>query len=660
MKTLAAFLLLTWTFAASSALALDPAAPEITSIAIAPDPVDISTGSQAITVTLHITDDEDGFSNGHVDIYNPDDNSVRSSSFDDSARTGGTAADGTYEVDVTVPFHAIPGTWRVDVSLHDTTGHEQHYGPEPFPVPTDRYFEVVNTGTVDGDAPDLATFSTTPRAVPAGGTIKLQMQITDEIAGFAYGYPYFYNAQDEFYPDLVSQFDQSVRQTGDEFDGIYELEVALPEDAPPGLWKVEMYFEDAAGNSGFHNAGTFIVSAGGTSPSSIGNAVDAVQYPWTSPAPAWFYQTAVTRDGVDAAQSGPTPDDGESGMEATFTGPGTLTFHWRADSQEGFDFLKFEGPEFRSISGDTGWIEEAVTIPEGRHTVRWIYAKSPFDAVGQDCGWVDQVRFTADADAELPALQTLTISPNPVDISETSRSLTLTFDASDDHNGIIGGNLRVFDPSNDEFTFLSFDDSSRTAGDALHGTYTLHALIPSGASPGTWRVEIDLIEIDSALTSTYGTEDLPFPNPGDNLFLVSNGGSVYANFTTLHGLTGDDALPSADPDDDGFNNATELMLGTNPSVPTANGPGLLSLTRDATHIHLSFTIDGLQSIASDGTFLELGGGTSPFRLTGQIQNHLDGAWTNVLPVLVSGSTYRISLPLASGTTGFIRLFFEED
>ena len=78
-------------------------------------------------------------------------------------------------------------------------------------------------------------------------------------------------------------------------------------------------------------------------------------------------------------------------------------------------------------------------------------------------------------------------------------------------------------------------------------------------------------------------------------------------------------------------------------------------------MHLNFTVDPALNVATSGVFLELsdGGGGAPLRVTGQTQGGLAGTWTNVAPTFVGGSTWRVSLPLASGPSGFLRLFFEE-
>jgi hypothetical protein len=124
------------------------------------------------------------------------------------------------------------------------------------------------------------------------------------------------------------------------------------------------------------------------------------------------------------------------------------------------------------------------------------------------------------------------------------------------------------------------------------------------------------------------------------------------------GLTGDDALPAADPDKDGRKNAEEAIAKTNPAVA---GPGgsFVSSGRDATHFHLYFTIHPDHTVGMSGNHLTVGDGVlTPLRVTGEVQNGLGGGWSITAPVHVSGTTWRVSMPFASGSRGFARLRFD--
>ena len=113
----------------------------------------------------------------------------------------------------------------------------------------------------------------------------------------------------------------------------------------------------------------------------------------------WFGQKNQTWGGTAAAQSG-TVEDGESSwMQTVVTGPGTLSFRWRASSETRYDKLTFsvdgvEGPQLSGYSGSV-WSQVSTNLTAGAHTVRWTYSKDGSLSRGWDCGWVEAVQWTA-------------------------------------------------------------------------------------------------------------------------------------------------------------------------------------------------------------------------------------------------------------------------
>lgn len=134
-----------------------------------------------------------------------------------------------------------------------------------------------------------------------------------------------------------------------------------------------------------------------TSFSSLGEAVDAPELPWTTGGNAdWSTQELNTHDGVDAARSGAIGDDGESWIQTTVTGPGTLSFWWNVSSEAGWDYLEFliDDNWQDDISGDWGWDQRSYEIEAGTHTLRWRYYKDGSGSDGQDAGFLDEVSYT--------------------------------------------------------------------------------------------------------------------------------------------------------------------------------------------------------------------------------------------------------------------------
>ena len=127
-------------------------------------------------------------------------------------------------------------------------------------------------------------------------------------------------------------------------------------------------------------------------------ALDTPGWSWVTGGnpPAWYGQTAVTQDGVAAAQSGAIGNSQTTWMETTVSGPGTLTFWWKVSSETNYDFLRFavDGVEQACISGEAGWVQASFPVAAGSHALRWTYTKDGNTSRGQDAGWVDQVSFT--------------------------------------------------------------------------------------------------------------------------------------------------------------------------------------------------------------------------------------------------------------------------
>jgi fibronectin-binding autotransporter adhesin len=139
--------------------------------------------------------------------------------------------------------------------------------------------------------------------------------------------------------------------------------------------------------------------------------------------------------------------------------------------------------------------------------------------------------------------------------------------------GSISGNVTV--PVGGGFVFALA--TSAAAHDRLDvGPVTLSGassvLITASAAPGTGTYT--LLRSTSALSGTLPSLTLPGGFIGA---LTFNGTDLqltlsavpFANWATQHGLTGADALATADPDFDGLQNLIEYAVGTSPSSSTS-------------------------------------------------------------------------------------------
>src|SRR4030095_6968582 len=98
-----------------------------------------------------------------------------------------------------------------------------------------------------------------------------------------------------------------------------------------------------------------------------GEAVDAPSLVWETYGDAlWTAQTAVTHDGLDAAQSGAFLN-GASTLHTYVTGPGTVTFWWKVSSETNIDTFRFYvgGTALAEITGSVGWAHRAFAVASG-------------------------------------------------------------------------------------------------------------------------------------------------------------------------------------------------------------------------------------------------------------------------------------------------------
>jgi hypothetical protein len=146
-------------------------------------------------------------------------------------------------------------------------------------------------------------------------------------------------------------------------------------------------------------------------PKNLTNALDAQELPmtWSTEGDAtWFYQTDVTHDGVDAAQSGNTGYNVPSTLRADISTDEhrTLTFWWKLSAHNDTT-LRFyiDDAQQLAINGETDWTSQTVEVPAGTHALKWVYTRGWYTG-GSNAGWVDQVSFTPSVWPERPVLLT--------------------------------------------------------------------------------------------------------------------------------------------------------------------------------------------------------------------------------------------------------------
>lgn len=181
---------------------------------------------------------------------------------------------------------------------------------------------------------------------------------------------------------------------------------------------------------------------------------------------------------------------------------------------------------------------------------------------------------TGTVDTSLPVLGTVTPAPASVDVTTTDVAVDVTTLISDTLTGFRSGTLSLILPVasglEEVVTSVSFTAAERSAGTILSGTWTILLTIPQDAPSGTANLVFELI--DAAGNRSTTTKGI--------IVITKNAYDAWALTNTL---TGPDALPVADPDQDGLTNLTEFALNLDPLVMEIpqfrSGQPLQSLTQ---------------------------------------------------------------------------------
>ncbi len=116
--------------------------------------------------------------------------------------------------------------------------------------------------------------------------------------------------------------------------------------------------------------------------------------PWYSGSDAsWFTTLTSNSNGGAAMRSGNINDNQKTALLAYFTGPDTLSFRWKASSEQGFDLLKLyiDDVLIDAISGNQDWQQRNITLGAGEHRAVWVYGKDGSVSAFQDTVWLDSV-----------------------------------------------------------------------------------------------------------------------------------------------------------------------------------------------------------------------------------------------------------------------------
>ncbi len=256
--------------------------------------------------------------------------------------------------------------------------------------------------TTGGDGPWMGETTTTHDGTDAAQSMTIshneESWLETTVANGPGQLSFWWKVSSEFMWDYLEFLVDGVAQDG-QISGEVDwqaMNYTIPAGSHTLRWR---YVKDSSVSAGQDRAWvdqvSFVPDGAGIP---LAQALDAPGLNWnTGGTASWFGETAVTHDGVDAAQSGPISGSQESWVETTMnTGSGTLSFWWKVSSEASYDFFEFylDGTlQSGRISGEVNWTQQTYNLGSGSHTLRWRYAEDGSVSMGQDRAWLDQVTF---------------------------------------------------------------------------------------------------------------------------------------------------------------------------------------------------------------------------------------------------------------------------
>ncbi len=158
--------------------------------------------------------------------------------------------------------------------------------------------------------------------------------------------------------------------------------------------KTGFYICEVANEAGSHLSEVIYLRVNPSLP--LAPALNTPAWVWETGGYSWWIgTTSGSHDGTQCARPGYTDDGHTSWMRTTLTGPGTVSFWWRASTQLNADFLKFKINDIvrTQISGTVAWQQKSFTLGEGPSVLQWEYAKDALLTNGTDQVFVDEVAF---------------------------------------------------------------------------------------------------------------------------------------------------------------------------------------------------------------------------------------------------------------------------
>jgi hypothetical protein len=473
-----------------SVFAQDSTPPELQGMRVSPTVVDVTNGPAELEFEFDITDDISGFESARVDVNF--DRSGLKSGFNSSKIVSGTVLDGTYRMTFTIPEKSPPGERTFELWLYDDTRQFSYIIP-------DRTFQVVNNGPFDQEKPTIDAITVEPKVLDltdGPASVKFTIDVSDDLTGIRQ----FWASITPTDPDSELIDGRSWRffdVTEGSETATVEFDVRMGEFAPEGEWQLVIdEMGDGALRAGNYNGRrekirqdfdpTFTV----VNPKGDHTPPELIKVEFPDPVANTAFETSFLTWRVEFT-------DDISGVDLigvyVYSPSGGSQYINSGAIYDQLDVINRNGDVFEST------IEVPQFILEGEHRVQVLMrdrAKNEikyghFGDKPLPPGSTEFITVTESAGADVTdtVVTSLTINPEPVDVTDGSQMVTMEFGFEDDRSGLSSLSLTVDDPNGDAFERISLTTDDLLTGAPLKGTLLATFEVPQYSLPGEYRLE---------------------------------------------------------------------------------------------------------------------------------------------------------------------------
>ena len=216
-----------------------------------------------------------------------------------------------------------------------------------------------------------------------------------------------------------------------------------------------------------------------------------------------------------ANNNGQHSSSGYMQLQVNVLAAGELTFWYKVSSENNYDKLHFymDNQEKGLWSGDVNWTEFTQAVTAGQHTFKWEYTKDSSVSSGDDCAWVDNIKF--------PPVNVVTfIAPVTELAAEVDgANVSLTWNASAEADSYI---VKRDGETIGTVTATAFEDTVEEAGVYK---YLVYATKANGAlsAPKTVIVEVEITGVNEVEAMTVSV----YPNPTNGILNIATDANNY-------------------------------------------------------------------------------------------------------------------------------------